>query len=329
MKRSVLDVWLHVVAHVARLAESVRREMSARIIADLAATVFWLFSFVSKCQNSLVPDDRVFRIALPPSSLIWNKYPGTCPACFDFWITEQILNLGAVPPSELTAVFQRERAAVLFQLESAAASNTVPRPCTCLSRIAITEQRHEHYRVLEDDLHDLRLHYARQSVVRQRGLTSVPDIEAMFSKLFENSYVLLSLEAVAFHLLEEVGEVTEALKACYTYERTQAPWSEQAARRRVLKLEEEIADVFSWAFAVVLKIKKSRFEEVEKYLNEFPDRVISGFEFTKRITLADIVWTKYGITADKQVSDRLLCPGCHKRPCGCKHDLRVAWAGSS
>ncbi|PYS47910.1 MAG: hypothetical protein DMF68_14745, partial [Acidobacteria bacterium] len=65
----------------------------------------------------------------------------------------------------------------------------------------------------------------------------------MFMKIFQNSYSTFSLEKIAFFLLEEVGEVTEAIKDCYTYDDQIEPWSPRAAEGRNRKLQDEIADV--------------------------------------------------------------------------------------
>lgn len=315
-ERTVLDLWLHPVDHAARVVEAVRKERPIEVIDELAATAMWLFTFLAKCRYPTHELDQLFRIDLDPSDLIWNKYPGMCPACFDFLVTEQ-LQLEGEAADRVEEVVMSRLPAIRANLVTWARQYSRPATCMCLTRIGFAEERHGLFGSATSELNGLRLEYAR--LLREAGHkpVSVSGIEEMFWQIFQNSYAVLPIERIAFHLLEEVGEATQALKGCYTFETEQGPWSSDMARPRVVKLEEELADVFSWLFATLLKIRL-QYADAQKYIDRLVGgTAVGGIVVTGNITFSEVIWSSYGRSRSGEIWEVLKCPGCETRPCRC------------
>jgi hypothetical protein len=98
-------------------------------------------------------------------------------------------------------------------------------------------------------------------------------------------------------------------------------------RRKRLFLD-ELADVFSWLFAVTLKIGSLFGRHAEEYRASVRN-ARSGEAEAAAVTLsfADIIWAKYGTTSDGANWVTLICPGCESAPCSCRRDLKVSWGG--
>lgn len=313
--RSALDLWLYVVDHATRMVEAVRKERPVEVIDELADTAMWLFSFLAQCRNPVNEPDHTLRIDLEPSDLIWNKYPGTCPACFDFLVTEHLSQ-----SSELLDGAKEKAtgplAAVRSEVAAWAQQYSGPATCQCLSRIALAEDRHRLFRHLATELEDLRLHFAQLLRASGHKPASISDIEAMFSHIFQNAYAVFPFEKVAFHLLEEVGEVSQAIKA-HRYWRDEESWSQEAVRRGRLRLQEEVADVFSWLFATLLKIR-SMYEDAQKYIDRLVVATpVERIAVAQSITFSEVVWSRYGRSMAGEMWEFLKCPRCEGRACAC------------
>ncbi len=146
------------------------------------------------------------------------------------------------------------------------------------------------------------------------------DWTRMFEKAYGDIISGLSLEHVAFHFMEEVGEVANAIRrlneeaAKFPSEVKKINSVESAVKKYMhkgttgglrtavdlkLSLAVEIADAFSWWNALFLKIAQI-FKETESPLIRAP----------KPSFLLQRVYKTRG--------RRLLCPKCGKAPCDCK-----------
>lgn len=77
-KRSVEQMWLQVVEEAASVAEAVREVNYVEVVGHLANTFCWLSGLVAKCRgdpNSILHFEEDF------SSIVWRKYPNSCPLC--------------------------------------------------------------------------------------------------------------------------------------------------------------------------------------------------------------------------------------------------------
>jgi NTP pyrophosphatase (non-canonical NTP hydrolase) len=139
-------------------------------------------------------------------------------------------------------------------------------------------------------------------------------LEEMFAFIYQANYETLSLEPVAFHLLEEVGEVSNAIIRLYSYNLSKTPDPARFYLKRRLHLESEIADVVSWIFAVSIKVKL-----LYQVYDKLPGVGLGPFQTpptprAPQISLANILWNQYG---DRN-NGLLHCPTCGKPQCDCK-----------
>jgi NTP pyrophosphatase (non-canonical NTP hydrolase) len=287
----------------------------------------WLFSFLAQTHNSKHKIDRPFRVCEKPSDLIWNKYPGYCPACLDYEFTKMI---GQSNASDVQKALEVARPRIETWISQEAEKANSPNPCQCLSRIAFAEERNDKLKVIKPMLDDFRLLYAEATRSNGKKKSGMMELQSMFEALFGNTYQVFSVQNIAFHLLEEVGEVSQALKDCYTFDKKRKPFSEEILKRRKMKFKEEIADVFSWLHALMLKIKHVYYRDAQEYFQSLlTDQDLVTVHFKKlveTISLSDIIWAKYGVTSNKGTKgDVLCCAGCFCAPCECKRDLKIDW----
>ena len=123
---------------------------------------------------------------------------------------------------------------------------------------------------------------------RSRKPNSIDDWQTMFAIIFRENIKQLSPTDIGLHLMEELGEVSDALVRMYSF--TKKDFRSGEPNWRQARLEGQIADVFSWLYALVQK------------LND-----------VKPITLSGIIWRRYG--SDSLQSFR--CPTCAKPVCVC------------
>jgi hypothetical protein len=214
--------------------------------------------------------------------------------------------------------------------------NKFPVPCTCLSDVNKVEKRHDMEDAVNDMKNDLRLEFANEIKANMKDkILSLVDFENMFEGIFRNNYQLLSVQNIAFHLLEEVGEVSGALVNCYVYKTEELSKDIREINLRKSKLEEEVADVFSWLFALLLKIRNIYFEDSQEYLDKVR-RLYGGVKehnkTTGQLSLADIIWIKNGIhpkkngkDGEREITDYLRCSKCHKIRCECSRYFIIDW----
>jgi NTP pyrophosphatase (non-canonical NTP hydrolase) len=324
--RSAFDLWLHVVDHASRIARAVRRQRPPEVVDDLADTAVWLLSFIAYCQATQRETDRYFRFDESPSDIIWNKYPAICPACFDTWILS-LLDLKPKEPSQKKLEFKRQE--IEDEFDRRAAEFEGPSPCSCLVRLVTHSKEREMISGLRPELDDLRISYAVRLKDAGKNIHTMSGLEAMFRSIYANVHHVTSLETSAFHLLEEVGEATQALKDCYTYDDSREPFSPElhAVRKRLLL--DELGDTLSWLFAITIKIQTTYGGLADEYRTSISKSIGHRMSEDKAISFADIVWAKYGMTKRGGNWDRLKCPGCQNAPCACDRDLKIDWVAEA
>ena len=261
VKRSIWDVWLHANHHASAIGEEVRKGISGRLLlTEVADFSMWLFTAVNKFRGEIgVPkgheneQESIIRIGHGFSDLLWNKYPGFCPVCY--WRRTEGNRTKENDPG-----FRN--------------------PCDCLLHDVETrsqDQKRRHTKALRA--------FSREH--RKEKPRGIDQWQKMFARIFEANLRHLTLTSIAFHLLEEMGEVSDAMVRMYTYTEGDFVPGEPSWRR--LWLEDELADVSSWLFALVEKL-----DTVRQTANEY-DRWRFGTAFRdKRITLSQIIWKRYG-----------------------------------
>ena len=321
-ERSVFDLWLHVVDHASRIARAIRRQEPPAVIDDVADTTVWLMSFIAQCQKTGVDAlELCFRFTETPSQIIWQKYPGICPSCFDHWLLSLLdLKDDEIPIRKLE--FKRD--SIVKAVKERARAERQPAPCTCFTRLVTHRREREIAASLRTEFDELRHCFAGAASAAGLAVATTVELEEMFNAIYANAHHVLSLETTAFHLLEEVGEASEAIKDLYTFDDSREPYTPELHATRKERLLEEIADVFSWMFATALKIKSTYGRHAEQYRSSVvPNAARERFP---GLDFAQIIWSKYGMTKSGANWDRLKCPGCQSTPCNCPRDMRILWA---
>jgi NTP pyrophosphatase (non-canonical NTP hydrolase) len=137
--------------------------------------------------------------------------------------------------------------------------------------------------------------------IRNKKPESIDEWQIMFGAIFGKNIERLSSSEIGFHLLEELGEISDAMARMYTYSRKNFRFGEPNWRQA--RLEDQIADAFSWLFALVQKLNAMKFS----------NRELKRRAKTARVTLSEIVWRRY--CADRKGSFR--CPSCGTQVCSC------------
>jgi len=297
-QRPALYVWLHVVRHASAACEGVRKNEWNVILDELGALVLWWLAFIGKLNGLATSrgDDVIFALPFTASQVIWNKYPHVCPVEFGLYVI-------------------RHKTASLDEIWEA----TTNMECSCLARKKEVEKRSS-----DEKLYARERLYAFARAFPRWKPKSMSSFEGMLTSIFSGSIYVLTPQEIAFHLMEEVGEVSRALanlevsQALIRKGKAKVSTFEQERYHGVLGLCEELADVFSWTIGLILKVRLllSSFDE---YFEAVPGteagmlaniRALLGRDADK-INICDIIWRKYGI------GGRLRCAICGERPCKC------------
>ena len=131
----------------------------------------------------------------------------------------------------------------------------------------------------------------RELSQRNRLTPTLDGFAELFKSLYKGAHYEKPLDGMGFHFMEEVGEVSEAIRKIKE-KRSDTPSSELA--KLTCSLEEEIADVFSWTNSLIIKLGS---------LLGDPDLKLSSqlWEVFKDVT-----------------GQRMWCPECRKSPCESK-----------
>jgi NTP pyrophosphatase (non-canonical NTP hydrolase) len=250
----------------------------------------WLFTFAGKIQGPFeIAEGTNMRIGESTiktqknfSEIAWNKYPGVCPVCF--W---RRYKNGETAPAKMK------------------------KPCDCLifnveDRDKVNTDKEKKKKAAEklDRVKKLR-NYARVNSGEKPN--SIDEWQENFRKLYLANLMHTSLVDIAFHLLEEVGEVSDAMVRMYTYTGD----LDSMPKLNQVWLEEEIADVFSWLLTLVNSLQIM--PDIAKGFLEYLD--VNKLKFSdEKIMLSKILWHRYG-SDDNQA---FWCPICKKLKCKCE-----------
>ncbi len=312
-QRDVTDILLNVVRHTSAVAESVRRTHYGTIPRNFSDVIVWLLSLVAKLHADLEGADRIFTSKIVISEAILRKYPFACPVCFGLGIRKNFKEI-----EDLRKPFGARQIKTL--LDQLPLIETVT-PCRCLSEpISATEDRKESKRQEERERKEnidarvtaVRLAYADRLLRQKMCPKTIREFDQMFEGIYSSNVRSQHLSDIAFHLQEEVGEMADAMRQIYTFNTKNYPRPGRSLlAKRVAALEEELADVFSWIFSLLFKMRET-FDTVQDYSRELYDKEIGVT--AGELTLAEFVWLKYG---DK-VADHLRCGDlCHESRCQC------------
>jgi len=205
--------------------------------------------------------EGLIRIRDTCSDLLWRKYPKLCPTCALQKITDK-------PENRLETLL----------------------PCECASRKREIEYKNAR-RIRLSKISSY------STKIGEEKPTSIDEWQTMFGSVFAQSIAGLSFVEMALHFLEELGETSDAMIRMYSY--TSDNFAVGEPNWRQANLEAQLADVFSWLFALIEKINRS---EQDRGRGE------------QSVFLSQIIWDHYG-------SDDLhdfYCATCKHARCSCE-----------
>jgi len=279
--RSIWDVWCHTLHHAAGVAEHVRSGQTEEgLRTEIADFSLWLFTAVLKLRGKFgeskgsfeAPHDRFIRIENKCSDLLWQKYPKTCPSCS-------------------TPRIQGHRTEEVRRFA----------PCECQAHRPLTESK---------DARRGRINAVREYSDKIRGEkpTSIDEWQEMFGVVFEANLRALSLTEVGLHLMEELGEASDAMIRMCSY--TERNFANGEPNSRQLDLESELADVFSQLLALVEKL-----DELKQIGREHePGSSKTTSVAAEPVRLSKIIWDRYG----SDTLNSFFCSTCKAPVCCCQ-----------
>ncbi len=307
--------WIHVMSHATAVCEEVRKNRWHKVAKELAEVVVWWLTFVRRVclpqpRNLADAVKMVPYIASTPSDIVWYKYPRVCPVCFGRWLKLQAQDEDNA--SRLVGERQKEINAHF----------RVNPYCTCLAAKGEVEERDPNFsKFAKNCLRD----YARR-MRHHRKPQSLREMAELVKTIFANNIEVLSVEEIAFHLLEEVGEVSKSLASLFMQDVEQLETEAFLAERRdkVADFAEELADVFSWAVSLLAKIYRflecaAEFAAEYKTVDGTPELVRGNLDRTRNIV--DLLWTIYG------KGSILVCEHCRELPCNPEHPAHAGKRG--
>lgn len=270
--RSIWDVLCHLLHHAAAIAEAIRKESpSTKLFTEIADCALWLFTLIHKLRGELgeaKPPEKgapetIIRIKNGCSDLLWHRYPQLCPFCY--------LRRTSGDRTRETEHGYHDACDCHLNILPAVDPKAKIQAMAALRRFSEEQMNSKP--------------------------TSIDGWQEMFGQVFKISLESLTLKDIALHFMEELGEVSDAIVRTYTYREENFVTGEPY--RRQLRLESQLADAFSWLFALVEKLEVLR-----------KDRL---FVAAGPIRLSQLIWERYG-------SDDLgsfWCPFCKKVDCSC------------
>ena len=316
--RPILVQWLGVVDHASRLMEELRKESWDGLAHELAEVFVWWLAFVGRLAADptdkpncvMSATDRVLYLGVAPSDVVWSKYPGVCPVCFGFAIAEERnWDPGTGTEKQWLA---RQKIVTLGNLKHSYSSIVSDRRCKCLARKSECENRAKGFKSFTKN----QIERAVSEKICEKKPTTLVTLEKALVKIYQPAIEVLSPEEMAFHLLEEVGEVSQAMFQLHLQPDTPNFAVERQLRLRALR--EELADVFSW----IVTLRAKTFAVLE-CATDYVHRVSREGTVNTAVeelfktclrpvnSLAELVLMKYG----GEHESKLHCEGCKMRPC--------------
>lgn len=278
-------MWLKVIEKATIVGEAIRKNNFNEASISLARVFCWLCAFCSENKDVLETDNL--------GEIVWYKYPKVCSACV----------------VELNEELMKE-------IESKTALK-----CRCDQTVEYKVNKHVNNEILDE--------YRRLSKP-----VKLDEWVEMFCVIYGHRLHIQSLDSICFHFLEEVGEVTTALrnykelkinidpanvdrnkliklmdplrKNDVEYDLLKSKKKSEVefcdGCRKILKdsIKEELADVFSWLCALVIKLLENRkcYTEYEgRFFNTlYPDGPmgkLQTFYNQKPLNLSSIVYLEY------------------------------------
>ena len=279
-RRSLWDIWLHTHHHAAALAEQIRkRDRHGRLLPEVADFAVWLFTFQNRLRQHAAASGRraasdvahVVQSVRTYDDVLWQRYPGVCPICVE-----------------------------LGHLATGSAVD-LPVPCKCV----------------EFDFGDASESEARSRASKLRAFSTQRSLERPtcvdgWQQLLGGVYGAQTrkapLLAIALHLLEELGELADAMIRLYSFTGEGPPTTEELSWRQ-RRLEDELADV-STTLLVLVEALGHWIKVGNRWLAWTTDKA----EAEAGILLSGVVARRYW----KEGEGTFICRHCREATCSCE-----------
>lgn len=304
-KRSPLHIWMEVVGRASSVCEGVRKLEWDVVVNELAAIIMWWFAYIGRVNdlNEYSGDLIIFRVPNIVSDILWRNYPFMCPVCISSFV-------------------QRNPSSTYRDILS-----SIDSTCTCLTNKMSIEQRSEEIKQLAG-----RLTKEISTLNINNKPKTLGEFEKMFVSIYHSNTYTLSPEEIAFHLLEEVGEVSNALVDTTIHREFIVPEKRVEtdvgnflleAKDKIEHIEKELADVFSWSISLLEKAKQilvsasrlcTKFNEglaSKKLLNEIFETLSLP---TDKLNIVDVLWKRY------EYKGKLGHKTCNSNICECNKE---------
>jgi NTP pyrophosphatase (non-canonical NTP hydrolase) len=213
--RSYSEMWLQTVQHAADVAEAIREHNYNNACHNLAEVFCWMSGIINKCNRE--PDDNsFFKMDEKFSEIVWLKYHNKCPLCDEI-------------------------------------------RCICpLMKSQINELKHKE----KEDRYDRLEREGRDQIKHNNNIKEIKRLVEMYDTTYRSSYVLSTIEEICFHFTEEIGEVAEMVHKLDKRELDKKNGIElssltdeekEGIKEFQRQLKRELADVFSWSVALIIK----------------------------------------------------------------------------
>ena len=310
-ERLIVCQWLGVVKHATDVAEAVRRWQWHEVAHGIAEVFVWWLSFVTrlaKDPNVNSELDLVLHMSSTPSDVIWFKFPNVCPVCFGFALTNK---LGINPASIKDEGYDRWSKTESKVSIMNCYNDLKLKRCRCLLNKDQVEDRSDSFKKWVK---------SNIAILAAASITDKPSslkkLEDTFKSIYAPACEVLTPDEIAFHLLEEVGEVSEAILSLHLQPMKNKEEFLATRKKRIQSLAEELADVFSWLVTMlatthdILSCATKYVEEQEasdkKMMSQFVSQMLSSSE-----NLVDLVWHMFE-SKDPMV---LGCDKCREPEC--------------
>ena len=162
------------------------------------------------------------------------------------------------------------------------------------------EERKNHRKLVEKKL-------ALKRLQKKDEAFTLIQWKEMIRDIFTESIFSSDMGEICFHLLEEIGEVAQEIFILETIPNE----NKSDINSHIGKLENELADVFSWLMALVNKV-----QSYYVMMHKFEDLYEFKSEKLSQVEIPDIIWNQY---FDEELG-QLGCQHCKQRECSCTYE---------
>lgn len=206
-------------------------------------------------------------------------------------------------------------------------------PCHCMLKALNIEQQSDK-KIKFNNLLRERAYFGDTSHYKDWALNNWVEL---FEKLYPGTVHIQPAELIGFHLSEEIGEVSRAIRELQHHE-FESSYTEEDWKKLKYNLEVEIAHTFSWNCSLFLRIRNIldslRLTEESRNINEYPCVIYDiGLHplrkekeqksFNKRqemepiLLFSELIENRFGAEEGR----KFVCDDCDDSPCKCSVHL--------